>query len=208
MVNFLATVTVISIGLVMIIGLLSDQDTVPGIMAAFLLSLVTVIAAVAVVVGVLNLIAVHLGRFTRAERGWPYSIVVLVVAIGVIVLRILDRADIWTGDLEGERISARLFEAVQVSIESALAALLLFFLAFAAFRLMRRQVTVWNVLFSVTVVVVLLGSDPLNLLSDTRDWLVEVPVNAGTRGLLIGVGLGTVTAGVRVLLGQDRSYRD
>jgi hypothetical protein len=210
LVNFLATVTVISMGLVTLIGLVSEPGTTPANFTGFLIRLVSVVAAVALFVGVLNLIAVHMGRFVRSEHGWPYSLIVLVTALVVIVLRILDRADIWPGKLKGEQISVRVFESVQVSLESALAALLVFFLVYAAYRLMRRRVTVWNVAFSAVVVVILLGSIPLNktdALADVRDWLIRVPVSAGARGLLIGVGLGTVTVGVRVLIGQDRSFR-
>jgi len=209
--NFLATIVVMCSGLITLIGLLSDEGTTAADTARFLIQLVTVIAAVAVLAGLVNLVAVHLGRFVRAERGWPYSILVLVVALAVGVLRILDRAEIWSGDLEGEQISVRVFEAVQVSLESALAALLVFFLVFAAYRLMRDRVTVWNVLFSLTVIVVLVGwipFDDMDVLRDVRDWVVRVPASAGTRGLLIGVGLGTLIVGVRVLLGQDRSFRD
>jgi len=209
--NFLATVIVISSGLVTLIGLLSDEDSTAADTARFLIQLVTVIAAVAVLAGLVNLVAVHLGRFVRAERGWPYSVLVLVVALVVGVLRILDRAEVWSGDLEGEQISVRVFESVQVSLESALAALLVFFLVFAAYRLMRDRVTVWNALFSLTVIVVLVGWVPfedMDVLRDVRDWVVRVPASAGMRGLLIGVGLGTLTVGVRVLIGQDRSFRD
>lgn len=209
--NFLATIVVMSSGLITLIGLLSDEGTTAADTARFLIQLVTVIAAVAVLAGLVNLVAVHLGRFVRAEHGWPYSILVLVVALAVGVLRILDRAEIWSGDLEGEQISARVFEAVQVSLESALAALLVFFLVFAAYRLMRDRVTVWSLLFSLTVIVVLVGwipFDDMDVLRDVRDWVVRVPASAGTRGLLIGVGLGTLVVGVRVLLGQDRSFRD
>jgi hypothetical protein len=210
LVNFLATVTVISIGLVTLIGLVSGEGTTAANFTGFLVRLVSVVAAVALYIGVLNLIAVHMGRFVRSEHGWPYSLIVLVTALAVIVLRILDRADIWPGKLKGEQISVRVFESVQVSLESALAALLVFFLVYAAYRLMRRRVTVWNVAFSAVVVVVLLGSIPLkntDVLADVRDWLIRVPVSAGARGILIGVGLGTVTVGVRVLVGQDRSFR-
>ncbi len=208
--NILATVTVISLGFVVLVGLVSASDTSTAEFTGFLLRLVSVIAAVAVLVGVLNLLAVHMGRFVRSEHGWPYSAITLLVALAVGVLRILDRADIWSGDLKGEQMSERVFELVQVSLESALAAMLVFFLVYAAFRLMRREVTIWHALFSLTVVIVLTGSIPLEgsgALSNIREWMVRVPVSAGARGILIGVGLGTVTVGVRVLLGQDRSFR-
>ncbi len=199
-----------SAGVVMLIGLLSDPGSEARTLAALIVQLVAVTAAIAVLIGILNLLAVHLGRFTHAERGWPYSALILLVTAGVVVLRILDRAEIWSGDLEGEQISPRAFEAVQVSIESALAGLLVFFLVFAGYRLMRRGVSVWNVLFTSAVVVALVGWIPLGdleALSDVREWLVSVPVSAGARGILLGVALGTVTAGVRVLLGQDRALR-
>ncbi|MCC6799703.1 MAG: hypothetical protein IT325_06280 [Anaerolineae bacterium] len=208
--NLLATATAMIAGLVMLIGLLSGPGSEARTLAALAVQLVAVTAAIAVLIGILNLLAVHLGRFTHAERGWPYSALILLVTAGVIVLRILDRAAIWSGDLEGEQISPRVFEAVQVSIESALAGLLVFFLVFAGYRLMRRGVSVWNVLFTSAVVVALVGWIPLgdlDVLRDVREWLVSVPVSAGARGILLGVGLGTVTVGVRVLLGQDRSLR-
>lgn len=209
--NILATTTLISTALVMLIGLLSGEGSSLQGMVQFVLEFVSVVAALAVVIGVFNLIAVHLGRFTRSEHGWPYSMIVLIVMVAVVVLRILDRAEIWKGDLEGEQMSLRAFEAVQVSLESALAALLVFFLVFAAYRLMHRRVTWWSLLFTAAVVIGLLGWIPLediDVLSDIRDWLVRVPANAGSRGILIGVGLGTITVGVRVLIGQDRSFRD
>jgi len=208
--NLLATATAMSAGVVMLIGLLSDPGSEARTLAALIVQLVAVTAAIAVLIGILNLLAVHLGRFTHAERGWPYSALILLVTAGVVVLRILDRAEIWSGDLEGEQISPRAFEAVQVSIESALAGLLVFFLVFAGYRLMRRGVGVWNVLFTSAVVVALVGWIPLGdleALSGVREWLVSVPVSAGARGILLGVALGTVTAGVRVLLGQDRALR-
>ena len=208
--NILATVSVISVGIVVLFGLVSAPNTPTAELTGFLLRLVSVIAAVAVLAGVLNLMAVHMGRFVRSEHGWPYSVITLLVALAVGVLRILDRADIWSGDLKGEQMSERVFESVQVSLESALAAMLVFFLVYAAFRLMRREVTIWHALFSLTVVIVLTGSIPLEgstALADIREWVVRVPVSAGARGILIGVGLGTVTVGVRVLIGQDRSFR-
>lgn len=207
---FLATVIVISAALSTLIGLVAEKGSEPSNVAVFVVGVVAVIAAVAVLIGILNMLAVHLGRLVRGERGWPYSMVALITALAVIALRILDRAEIWSGDLEGEMISTRVFEAVQVSLESALAALLVFFLVYAAYRLMRRDVSIWNTIFTLSAIVVLLGWIPaerMEQVGDLRDWLIEVPVSAGARGILIGVGLGTVMVGVRVLTGQDRSIR-
>jgi hypothetical protein len=209
-VNLLATVAVISAGIVTLIGLLSAPDSSEAGVASFLVQIVAVVGAIAVLIGVLNLFAVHLGRMGARRHGWPYSFVVVLSAAGVIALRVLDRLDVWSGDLEGERMSVRVFESVQVSLESALAALLLFFLVYAAYRLMRRRVTIWSVLFSLAVIAVLVTWIPLEdagTLADVHDWLVRVPAGAGARGILIGVALGTLTVGVRVLMGQDRSYR-
>jgi hypothetical protein len=78
---------------------------------------------------------------------------------------------------------------------------------------MRRRVTWPHVIFTLVLLVVLLGALPLpggglSLLAATRNWLLAVPVSAGMRGILLGIALATVVAGVRVLIGQDRSYRE
>lgn len=210
LVHFLATVTALSVALVVLIGLLAEPDSTAARTADFLLRVVAVTAALAALLGVLNVLAVHLGRVRQRERGWPYSVVVLLALVGTVTLRALDRADVWRGDLSGEMMSARLFEAVQVSVESALAGLLVFFLVYAAYRLMRREVTFWNTLFTLTVIVVLLGWVPVSgaeKLADVREWIVAIPVGAGARGILLGVGLGTLVVGARVLMGQDRTLR-
>ncbi|MGQ9850707.1 MAG: hypothetical protein ACUVSU_11735 [Aggregatilineaceae bacterium] len=210
LIRFLSSVLVISIGLTTLIGLSTAEGTSPANFAAFMLRLTSVTAAVAVFVGVINLLAVHWGRMRRSERGWPYSLLTVIAALAVLVLRVLDRADMWSGDLEGEQMSERIFEAVQVSLESALAGLVLFFLVYAAYRLMRRRVTGWSLVFTGALLLALVGWIPLDgteVLADAREWLIRVPVSAGARGILIGVGLGTVAAGVRALTGQDRSIR-
>jgi len=207
LIRILGTTTLISTALVTLVGLLADEGTDAAALGQFLLQLMSVIIAVAVAVGVFNLLAVHWGRLRRREHGWPYSVVVILAAAGVIALRILDRAEVWSGALAGEQMGVRAFEAVQVSLEMALASLVLFFLIYAAYRLMRRRASGWYVLFAAVVVFVLLAWIPLDgteSLADAREWLVRVPVSGGARGLLIGVGLGTLVVGLRALLGQDR----
>jgi hypothetical protein len=48
---------------------------------------------------------------------------------------------------------------------------------------------------------VLVGLAPI--LAEVRGWILEVPVAAGARGILLGVAIGTVLTGLRLLLGVD-----
>jgi hypothetical protein len=104
-----------------------------------------------------------------------------------------------------------LLETVQVSVESALAGLIVFALVYGAYRMMRRRVTWSAVLFTLALLIILIGALPLpqvGWLTQLRGWLLAVPVSAGARGILLGIALATVVTGVRVLIGQDRSYRE
>jgi hypothetical protein len=65
--------------------------------------------------------------------------------------------------------------------------------------------------FVVAAVVVLLGQVPVgrylgDFLPAAKDWILNVPSTAGVRGIIIGVALGTIATGVRVLMGLDRPY--
>ncbi|MBZ0307510.1 MAG: hypothetical protein K8I82_15700, partial [Anaerolineae bacterium] len=74
-----------------------------------------------------------------------------------------------------------------------------------------QRVSASGCYFTAALVLVLLGAIPLNdtpVLVDLRNWLMEFPVTAGTRGILIGIGLGIVTVSLRVLIGQERAYRE
>jgi hypothetical protein len=76
---------------------------------------------------------------------------------------------------------------------------------------MRQRVTWAAMLFTVALVIILIGAVPLRevgALGQIRAWLLAVPVSAGARGILLGIALATVVTGVRVLIGQERSYRE
>ena len=87
-------------------------------------------------------------------------------------------------------------------------------LLFAAARLLSRRLHWASLLFLAAAVIVLLGILPLpffgqiSILSNLRQWLTGVPAMAGARGLLLGIALGTIATGVRILMGVDRPYGD
>ena len=160
-----------------------------------LLRLVVIVVALSIVIGIANLLFVHIGRLAR--RKWTSA--ALLASFGFTIYWYVTR-----------RGDTSLLEAVQVPIESSLAALLFLSLALGGARVIQKRADIWSLLFVVVVLIVLLGSLPLAELaplSTWSDWLMAVPVSAGARALLLGLALGAVVAGVRALLGQDRSYR-
>jgi len=214
----LTSAIAIGFGLITLVGLLGGDNFIIHIFGADisitaltdgLLQLVVITVALTVLIGIFNLLTVHIGRIFGRRGGWVYSIVLVLSTLLVIGLTIAERS---SPPPPGQRSNSMiLLESVQVSIESALAGLVLFALVYGAYRLMRRRVTWWGMLFTLVLLIILMGALPLPGAAgffSLRDWLMAVPVSAGARGILLGIALATVVTGVRVLIGQDRSYRD
>ncbi len=175
--------------------------------SATLLQVFSISVAVSIIIGILNLLLVHLRRSGRRQTGCGYSLVLFLSATIVIGLTYLERENLLT---TGVAWRVLLLEQVQVTVESSLAGLLLFGLVYGAWRVMALRANGWDSLFVLTVLLVLGAALPLPelaLLAPLRDWLLAVPVNAGARGILLGIALATIVVGARVLIGQDRSLR-
>ncbi|MAS34785.1 MAG: hypothetical protein CL610_12310 [Anaerolineaceae bacterium] len=205
--GILATAVVIGFGVLTLFGLLLDTPLLAD-PAQFFLQLVSITIAITIIIGIFNLLTVHLARISRRQTGWGYSLVLVISTLAVFVLTILERV----GVLRTEpAVTTILLEQVQVAIESALAGLLLFGLVYGAYRTLRKRVSGWGLLFVLALLVVLAGALPLPYLAplaSVREWLMAVPVSAGARGILLGIALATIVTGIRVLIGQDRSYRE
>jgi len=179
----------------------------PGIFGgiqSILIGWAIVIAAFALLFGIFNLAMVHWKKINTEGQNNIYSIVLLISLIITIVVGIFSGP---TGTW-----SLWLFNTFQVPVEVSLLAVLAVVLAYAGVRLLGRRPKWYTILFLATVLLVLLGSVPLFLigeiapLSALRSWLSQVPAVAGARGLLLGVALGTVATGIRILIGTDRPY--
>ena len=160
-----------------------------------LLRLLVILLALSIVFGIVNLLILHIRRMTD---GRLLSGILLASFGGTIGWHIL---------LDGD---TTLLEAIQLPIESALAALLCVTLVAGGARILSKRSDIWGLLFVLVVVVVLLGSLPFPELAPIaafHDWLMRVPVQAGARAILLGIALGSSVVGLRALLGQDRSFR-
>jgi hypothetical protein len=179
----------------------------PGIFGniqSILIGWAIILAAFALLLGIFNLAMVHWKKVGTNGSSSIYSIVLLLSLVITIILVSFSGP---TGSL-----SLWIFNTFQVPVEISLLAILAVVLVFAGARLLTRRLKWYIVLFLVTVLVVLLGSVPLFFLGEVaplvalRSWLAQVPAVAGARGLLLGVALGTVATGLRILLGVDRPY--
>ena len=193
----------------------ADANNTLATVGAILTQMVAVTAAFAVILGVLNLLSVHTRRIGRGGVNAFYSVITILAAIVVVALHLADRAGLLTSvepaDTARSFVSLTVLDSVQVAMESALGGLIAFFLVYAVYRMLRRRLSGWNLLFAVALIVALLGYAPITALGGfgaVRDWLMNVLVQSGARGILIGVALGTVVVGVRLLLGQDRTLRE
>lgn len=222
--NLLATLIAMAAGLVTLLGYFLPADTagpLSGLLSARLLLLATVslLTAWAVLAGALNLLMVHGRKFVNQRPGWFYSLFVLLGFGGVVFLNLLAPFIGWG---QGAANAANLWLLTYLigAGGAALAGLVAFFLVFAAYRLLRTRPAFISVVFIGAVVVALLvlapwpaglegaaptGDTPLRALLRTATLL---PATAGARGLLLGVALGAIATGLRVLIGLDRPYGD
>ncbi|MGZ6347441.1 MAG: hypothetical protein ACXWNC_07755 [Anaerolineales bacterium] len=171
---------------------------------SLLLNWTIILAGVAALVGVFNLISVHGDKIRRGEKGNIYSILLLVSLFATFMFGI---------GLGPDDPNIRLLaEAVIFPVEAALMALLAVTLLYASIRLLRRRTDLMSMVFLATAGIMLFASatlpfgeiSPLN--NVLRPWLQQVLALGGARGILIGVALGTLTTGLRVLFGEDRPY--
>lgn len=169
----------------------------------FLVSWAAIITAFALFLGFANVVSVHWSRIRTQKPGAVYSIVLLISLFGTLVLGI------------GGPFSANgqfIFNYILQPLEATLFALLALFVATAAFRAfrVRNMETFFFVLFAL---IVLLGQVPVSIylwpeFPVIKDWILNVPTLAGVRGILLGVSLGVIATGLRVLIGADRPYTD
>ncbi len=171
-----------------------------------------ILGGMAVLIGIFNLVIVHFRRIQARARGAFYSMVTVVFAVATFMLGIAEGFRAGEPALYGETsLSNMLFKSVILASQAALASLVMFFLVMAAVRMLRTKLNPWSVGFLAVLVIVLAGWQPLGfmgLVNRFREWLISVPATAGARGILLGVALGTVGIGLRVLTGSERPYKD
>jgi hypothetical protein len=168
-----------------------------------LLNWAIILAGVAALVGIFNLLSVHTDKVRHSEKGSVYSALLVISLVVTFFFGIILRPE--------HSAMKAVMNAVIVPTEAALMGILTISLLYAAIRLLRRRVDVIGIFFLLTAVIILFGSATLPfgdvpLLGTFSRWVTQVWALGGMRGILIGVALGALTTGLRVLFGADRPY--
>lgn len=199
--------TLLKRGIPVAIAIVTALATLAGLLvfpplSDLILGWAAFLAAAALILGILNLLNIHLRRLAGGNL---YSLILVLSMLAVFGLAITDSLQITDS---GVRF---IFTYVQAPLEAALASLLAFFLLFAGVRLLQRQRNIWSILFLLTALLVLLSQSPLppflgDLLAPVNSFISSILVLAGMRGLLLGIALGTITLSLRLLAGIERPY--
>lgn len=168
-----------------------------------LLNWAVIITGMAVLVGIFNLISVHLDKIRRREKGSIYSGILVIGLVATLLFGIILGTD--------NQAMKIVVNGIIIPNEAALLGILTISLLYAAIRLLRRRTDVTSILFLLTAALLILGAATLPFgnipfLGTFNRWVTQVLALGGARGILIGVALGTLTTGLRVLFGADRPY--
>ncbi len=193
----------ISAGVVVLLGYFINTPAVSGF-RLILLQWSLILAGVAVLVGILNLFSVHLQKIRERQPGFINSVVLLFF---LLLTAIVSLPTILFP------LQAVILNGILIPVEISLMAVLAVTLVYTSLRILRVRPGLNSILFLVTALLILVGTGPLPFIGQIpfiSDWLRPLISNnlvtGGARGILIGVALGTLTTGLRILAGVDRPY--
>jgi hypothetical protein len=190
-----------------------------------------VMAAVAFVLGAGNLLLVNLERISSRRPGWAYSAITIVAFLAMLafgMLKIGAVPDTKHPDVHfaGSYDTAAspfgwFYEHVFSPLGATMFALLAFYVASAAFRAFRAK-NIESMLLLGTAFVILLAQTAAGMfltgwipedsafaflrLDSLRVGITEYIQTAGMRAITIGIALGVIATGIRVIVGLDKSY--
>ena len=170
-----------------------------------------VLSAVALLVGIINLVTVHLRKLGADSENSGYSLILVIALLTTLVIGIIDMVQTYLVGKPNFQMTSWIFTNIQLPIETSLLAVTAVSLTYAAASILRKRMDLFSIIFFFVILLVLLGSfsippATLPFLHVIRDWILRVPALGGARGLLLGIALGTITTGIRILMGTDRPY--
>ncbi len=197
---FLPTLVAIVVGLLVLLGALLPIPTLASLRADLVRG-AAIIAAFAMVLAFANVLRVHFGRLVSRQAKQRFaSLILLISAIATFVLVLLQGP--------GGVAARTIVGSVLIPGQSALLALTAVTLVLAGVRLLRTRRRLSSALFLIVALFMLWTTVPMVYpgILETGMRFVEAVSTGSMRGLLLGVALGTVVTGLRIILGIDRPH--
>jgi hypothetical protein len=165
-----------------------------------------ILAGIAVLIGVWNLFSVHMQKIRIRQSGSLNSLVLIFFMLLTMIFSLVP---------DMQPLQKVMLDGIMIPAEISLVAVLAVTLLYASVRLLRVRPNWTSILFLAITLIILLGLGPLPYLgqipylsNQIRPFVSDALAIGGARGILIGVALGTLTTGLRILLGADRPYGD
>ena len=198
-----STAIAIAVGIVILLGYFVPIALLQNV-RMLLLGWAVVLMGVAALVGILNMVGVHWRRIQNPQNRDYYSVLFLLAFLVTLGF------GLWRSP--SDPLFQKVVTSIQVPVATTLMALLAVSLAYSSLRLLQKRQGVMAIVFLISTLVflVLLSgympmSSDLPIVSSALGFLNRLPL-AGARGILLGVALGSLTTGLRILLGADRPY--
>jgi hypothetical protein len=161
-----------------------------------------VIAAFALIVGTVSYLKANLVAISRRKE----TLFRIVGIAGLVAMPVLAY---WWGTGGGSPF-LWVFENVQAPMQATVFALLAFFVASASLRGFRARSVPATVLLLSAALILLsrtaLDATSSSALAAVSDWFRNYPSMAARRAILIGIGLGSLTTSLRVIVGIERTW--
>lgn len=196
-----STALAITVGILILLGYFITIPIIQNV-RLYLIEWAVILGGIATLVGILNMMRVH-WRKVRAKNFNSIVIIfafIITLAAGVLLT-------------PANKQFQNVVTYIQVPVETALMGVLTFSLLFATIKLFKVNKGFMGVIFLVSTIVFLLISSTFVTsavsipgLDMILSALQTLPL-AGARGILLGIALGGIIAGIRVLIGADRPYR-
>jgi len=169
-----------------------------------LFSIVMLLGSFAMIIAIINLISVHWNKIFSNPSQSFYSVILLASFLCML----------FTGLIFGMEnpFFVSLSSTVIFSVESSLFALLCISLSIACLKLFQKRKNGLGIIFAISTMVFLLVLSGF-FTNETQfpaaklflSIINELPI-AGTRGILLGISIGAIVTGIRVLIGIEQPY--
>lgn len=183
-------------------------------------SILRIIVAFSLVLGIGSIIRHHLEKIRRKSENWQYSYVTLIALVvsaiiglfgGIEAKGVLPTKFVFPYTNYTFRFDIQtLYSNIMVPLGATMFSLLAFFMTSAAYRAFRAR-TVEATILLFAAFVVMLAAVPLtnNLLPKLpyfSEWILTVPNTAAKRGLNYGIALGSMATSLKIILGIERGW--